>query len=147
MLPSAAVRSAAGVIALAFTICATPALPAPIACAGAPKVGVADYARAEQMLGRNIGPKLRNGTVDPVWLPDGNRFWYREQGASGWKYVVVDPMRATKSPAFDAAALAKAVSAVAGKRLDAGELELKDLKFGNESGSRISFPLPQPGLR
>ena len=140
MLSSVAARSAVGIIALAISaIDATPAVPAPAACEVTPKVSVADYARAEQMLGRNVGPKLRNATIEPTWLLDGNRFWYRERGGSGWRYVAVDPVRATKGPAFDGAALAKAVSAVVGKGVDGSDLALKDLKFSNESGTRISF--------
>lgn len=140
MLPSAAARSAAGIIVLSFAAMGTvPASAAPSACEAASRVGVADYARAEQMLGRNIGPKLRNATVDPIWLPDGNRFWYRRQSASGWEYVAVDPVRATRKAAFDGTAFARAISKVSGKALDANSLALSGLKFTDESGTRISF--------
>lgn len=140
MSTSVSLRVAARI--LTFLLAATaaaPVLPAPAACDAVPKVGIADYARAEQMLGKNIGAKLRNGAIDPTWLPDGNRFWYREEKVSGWQYVTVDPVRATKRPAFDAAALAKAIAAVVGKAPDPNSLTLGDLKFSDDSGMRIAF--------
>jgi dipeptidyl-peptidase 4 len=109
------------------------------ACNSPANVTVADYARAEQMLRKNITGKLLNSAVEPIWLPDGNRFWYRRQTASGAEYLTVDPLHATRQPAFDTAALTKAVAAVVGKALDAGKLTLGDLRFTNASGSAIAF--------
>jgi dipeptidyl-peptidase 4 len=139
-MSSSALKLAARMTALSIAAAvATPALPAPLACDAVPAVGVADYARAEQMLGANIKPKLLNATVAPIWLPDGNRFWYRHQTLSGWEYRAVDPERATQGPAFDRAALAQAISTVVGKPQDANHLALQDLRFHDRSGTRIDF--------
>lgn len=127
-------------LVLAIVATATqPPSTARAACDTVAKVSVQDYARAEQMLGRNITAKLLNGAVNPIWLPDGNRFWYRHQNVSGWDYLIVDPLHATKEPAFDAAHVGKIVSEVVGKAQDANHLDLKDLTFTDETATRISF--------
>lgn len=105
----------------------------------APSVSVADYRRAEAMLAQNIRPKLLNATLDPVWLPAGDRFWYRHETADGGQYLEVDPARATRWPAFDAARLATAVAAVTGKPADAARLQLGGLTFLDPDGRRIGF--------
>lgn len=106
----------------------------------APSVGVADYRRAEAMLAQNIRPKLLNATVDPLWLPAGDRFWYRRDTADGGgQYLEVDATRATRRPAFDAARLATAIAAVTGKPADAAKLQLGGLAFLDGDGRKIGF--------
>ncbi len=122
-----------------LAVLATPCLAAHATCDAVRKVGVADYGRAESMLAANIGPKLLNATVDPIWLPDGNRFWYRHQDATGWEYFAVDPVHARKGPAFDAGMLARAISAVVGATADPNRLRLRGLKFLGDTGTRIAF--------
>src|SRR5947209_681353 len=60
----------------------------------------ADYARAEKMMGYNTTPLVYNSGVRPTWLAD-ERFWYRMTNASGNEFVLVDPARGTRQPAFD----------------------------------------------
>ena len=62
----------------------------------------------------------------------GNRFWYRDRGPAGATYVLVDPATKTVSPAFDHAALAKAILAAvpdAKPAPDAAHLHLNGLVF------------------
>src|SRR6188474_3427885 len=68
-----------------------------------------DYARAEQFLGYNVNPLVLNSGVRPNWMPDG-RFWYRTTRAEGPEFVLVDPVKRTKAPAFDHEKLAVALS-------------------------------------
>jgi dipeptidyl aminopeptidase/acylaminoacyl peptidase len=127
-------------IALALPALApTPTTASSADCDSPRKVSVDDYARAEQMLSKNIVPKLLNTAIDPIWLPDGNRFWYRRQTVPGGQYLAVDPRRGTRQPAFDADALTQAVSAVVGQALDANNLTLGDLEFIDSSGRGIAF--------
>lgn len=140
MPSSAEAKSTFRALVLAITaVGTTPSLAAPTVCSTASTVSVADYARAEQMLGRNIGPKLLNAAIDPLWLPDGNRFWYRHQTATGAQYLAVDPAHAIRRPAFDETALVKAIATVVGKAPDANDLTLSDLGFTNRSGTSIAF--------
>ena len=50
----------------------------------------------------------------PSFLPDG-RFWYRDTGADGVAYVMVDPAKGTKTPAFDQVKLAGALNVAMAK--------------------------------
>jgi dipeptidyl-peptidase 4 len=63
----------------------------------------ADYARAEQYLSRNTVP-LVTGAARPTWLADG-RFWYRNTVEGRREFIVVDPVRKTRTRTLDSAAL------------------------------------------
>ena len=41
------------------------------------------YSRAEQLLTWNTSLLVSGDEVQPQWLPDGNRFWYRNKTATG----------------------------------------------------------------
>jgi dipeptidyl aminopeptidase/acylaminoacyl peptidase len=69
-----------------------------------------DYARAERFMGYNTTPLVFRTSVRPNWL-DGDRFWYRVTVPGGAEFVLVDPARAVKEPAFDHARVATALSA------------------------------------
>jgi dipeptidyl-peptidase-4 len=102
----------------------------------------ADYARAESLLDSNVDALVYHSVGRVEWMGDG-RFWYRDAGPDGATYVVVNPARGTKAAAFDrvkvAAGLDAAVRAgrlagLAGRRIDAGELAIDDLRL--EDGDR-----------
>src|SRR5579872_930736 len=90
-----------------------------LACAGVaqqhPLFTAADYARAEKMMGYNTTALVVRSGVRPSWLPD-ERFWYRVTTGDGSEFVLVDPARGTREPAFDhvklGLALSKAANAV-----------------------------------
>lgn len=69
-----------------------------------------DYARAEILLPWHASRLVFGDEVDPQWFPDGNRFWYRNKTGTGHEFVLVDPARNTRGPAFDHARLAAAMS-------------------------------------
>jgi dipeptidyl aminopeptidase/acylaminoacyl peptidase len=97
------------------------------------------YRRAEAVLPSNVAPKLRNGAITPIWLPDGNRFWYRRETPAGWEYVAVDPGRATRAAAFNHVRLAVALSKVLGVHIDSAHLPLDDLTFQDRNAGEIRF--------
>src|SRR5215510_16430631 len=72
-----------------------------------------DYARAEKFLGYNANPLVLHSGVRPTWLPD-DRFWYRVVTENGTEFVMFDPVRGTRQPAFDHAKLAAALSRASG---------------------------------
>jgi len=78
----------------------------------------ADYARAQQYLGYNTNPLVFNGAVRPTWL-SGERFWYRNAIPDGFEFIIVDPVRRTRTRAFDHVKLAAALSAAAGTTYEA----------------------------
>jgi dipeptidyl-peptidase 4 len=94
---------------------------APAAAQQPERLTAEDYARAERFLGQHTAP-LVAGTPGPInWLPDG-RFWYRTTTAAGADFIMVDPARRTRAPAFDQARLAAALGAVTGEAVAAALL-------------------------
>ena len=91
----------------------TPALAAcgaVLAFAAAAPAQQVDYQRAERFLNWHTTDLIAGDEVDPEWLGDGNRFWYRNKTGSGSEFVLVDPARDDKRPVFDHARLAAAMS-------------------------------------
>src|ERR1700693_118032 len=76
-------------------------------------VTAADYARAEKFMSYNTAPLVLRSGVRPGWLAD-YRFWYRNITEAGSEFILVDPVKGTRVPAFDHVRLAAALSAVAG---------------------------------
>src|ERR1035437_10595131 len=71
----------------------------------AAQVGASDYARAEALLGWNARDLVVDEAVAPHWIA-GDRFWYRNHGAKGYEFIVVDAATGTKRPLFDNGRLA-----------------------------------------
>jgi hypothetical protein len=65
----------------------------------------ADYARAERSLAPAVSPLVSGMPGRPTWLADG-RFWYRTSVTNGSAFFIVDPVRGTRTPAFDQTRLA-----------------------------------------
>jgi len=106
--------------------------------AQAPRVVTAeDYARAEQFLGSNT-VSLVSGIPDrATWLPDG-RAWYRASTADGSEFVMVDPARRSREPAFDHARLAAALSAVMGRDVEPAQLPFRSFELSDD-GNTLTF--------
>ena len=116
---------------VALAVCAAVALPATA------QVTSTDYARAEQLLPWNAQELVINDAVRPRWMP-GDRFWYRNRGAKGWEYLIVDAATGTRRPAFDHARLASALSTAADTSFDSTKLPFRDLVWVN-GGKSIRF--------
>src|SRR5258707_13399905 len=95
-----------------------------------------DYARAEKFMGYNVNSLVYHGVARPTWMEDG-RFWYRDNGSDGVTFMVVDPAKGTKTPAFDQIKLAAALTAATGGRMkaDPNHLVISEIIFsdGNKS--------------
>src|SRR5262252_10495465 len=85
----------------------------------------ADYARAEKWMGYNTNPLVFRAGVRPSWQGD-DRFWYRVNTPEGTDFVMVSTATGTRSPAFDQAKLAAALSTAAGASYDAHHLPVAD---------------------
>ena len=70
----------------------------------------ADYARGEKFMAYNVNPLVYHTVYHPSWLADG-RFWYQDRAPDGVTFILVDPAKGTKAPAFDHAKLAAALTA------------------------------------
>ena len=95
-----------------------------------------EYARAEKFMGYNTNP-LVDHAVRPAWTSD-ERLWYRDTDATGARFVIFDPATFSKTPAFDHAKLAAALSAAAGQTYEAGKLPFREIELSAD-GQSVSF--------
>ncbi len=93
-----------------------------------PALTAADYARAEKFMSYNTGPLVLRAGVRPNWLPDG-RLWYRVTTEQGNEFILVDPARGTRTPAFDHVKLAAALAAASGTKVGAYQLPFQQIEF------------------
>jgi Tol biopolymer transport system component/dienelactone hydrolase len=91
----------------------------------------ADYAHAEKFMTYNTSSLVFQNVVRPTWLPD-DRFWYRNTLADGAEFVLVDPTRGTRLPAFDHIRLAVALSKAAGTVYGAHQLPFQEIEFDGQ---------------
>jgi dipeptidyl-peptidase 4 len=106
---------------------------------GSPRaITSADYARAEKFMGYNTNPLVYHA-VRPAWTAD-ERLWYRDTGPEGDTFVVFDPVKLTKEPAFDHAKLAVALSAAAGAKYEANKLPFRVIDLSAD-GQSVSFKI------
>ena len=90
------------------------------------------YDRAEQLLTWNSTRLVTGDEVQPQWLKDGSRFWYRNKIRQGAEFVVVDPLRASRDPLFDNARLAAAISIAADTSIDPTKLPFRTFRFARD---------------
>ena len=97
-----------------------------------------DYQRAERFLNWHASPLVAGDEVEPRFLDDGNRFWYRNKTGGGHEFVLVDPTADARRPAFDHARLASAMSLAADTTFEPHKLPFQ--RFDFEDGERtIAF--------
>lgn len=90
-----------------------------------------DYAQAEKFMPYNVNPLVYHGVDRPTWVDDA-RFVYRDAGADGVTYTMVDAAKKTKAAAFDHAKLAAALAgAMPKEKFDAHHLSVADLGFAD----------------
>ncbi len=91
-------------------------------------VSAADYTRAESFLRYNTQQYIDDGNISPNWLP-GDRFWYRKLTPTGSEFIIVDPVKGTRTAAFNQQKLATALSAATGQTYKAAMLPFQDLDY------------------
>ncbi|MFO8060143.1 MAG: DPP IV N-terminal domain-containing protein [Bacillota bacterium] len=75
---------------------------------GVPVVTAEDYVSAERFL--NGEGLVFNAEVNPHWLSDSQRFWYRSRTRDGCEFILVEPDPGVRRQAFDHQRLASALS-------------------------------------
>jgi hypothetical protein len=96
-----------------------------------------DYEHAESFLSYNTDPFIDRSSVRPNWLA-GDKFWYRVSTAQGNEFILVDPVKKTRTAAFDSQKLADALSAAAGKKYDANKLPFQSINY-TADGKSVLF--------
>ena len=97
-----------------------------------------DYERAERFSARALGERVFKTSVEPHWIENGPRFWYRNDVRGARQFVLVDPEKASRAPAFDHAKLAAALSKAAGKTYSPKRLPFVAIEFLG-GGKSIAF--------
>ncbi len=95
----------------------------------------ADYKRASA-LWEKFGDKLHDTASAPEWVDGGPKFWYRTQRAKGAEFVLVDPEKGEKKPAFDHVKLTNALT-----KANGGEVVFVELPFTRVrlDGGKVRF--------
>ncbi len=70
-----------------------------------------DYGQAERWMSYNVTPLVDHTMKGATYLPDG-RVFYEDQAAGATAYMLADPAKGTKAPAFDSVKLAAALSEI-----------------------------------
>ena len=92
---------------------------------------VNDYQRAERFLSWHADPLVAGDEVNPEFLADGNRFWYRNKTLAGFEFVLVDPVGNVRRPVFDHARLAAAMSLAADTAFESHKLPFETFEFAD----------------
>ena len=100
-------------------------------------VTTSDYERAEKAMSYNTAQLVDNMIVQPNWLT-ADRFWYRVLTAKGSEFIIVDPSKGTRAPAFDHQKLAAAFSSASAEKYDANHLPFSTFSYSAD-GKSISF--------
>jgi dipeptidyl aminopeptidase/acylaminoacyl peptidase len=104
-----------------------------------------DYAHAENLLTYGTEPYIDHVMGRPSWL-SGDRFWYRVLTAQGSEFILVNPVKGTRGPAFDQAKLAAALSTATGRTVDANHLPFGQVRFPAD-GKSILFRVAGKGWK
>jgi dipeptidyl-peptidase-4 len=97
-----------------------------------------DYVRAEQFLPWNVSKTIFKIAVKPNWIEGGNRFWYRNDTRAGKEFILVDPARNVRQPAFDHTRLAAALSTASNSAYEHHKLPFETITFV-EGGKALQF--------
>ena len=88
-----------------------------------------DYDRANSF-GQFINGKVIRASVKPNWIAGTDRFWYRNDLAGGQReFLLVDPVAATRKPAFDHARVAAGLTKILGHEVTGEHLPVDRIAF------------------
>lgn len=88
-----------------------------------------NYQLAERFSAPKVQKMIYSLNVKPVWLKDGNSFWYAYQTSQGVNYYLVDCQKETKKLLFDHVDMAAKLSTITGDPMEAKNLKISNLKF------------------
>lgn len=95
-------------------------------------LSTSDYAHSEQFLSYNVAPYIDHESVRPNWI-SGDHFWFRDLTATGSDFILIDPEKGTRKPAFDQEKLAASLSKATGNTYTANMLPFQYFKYSNDN--------------
>jgi len=101
-----------------------------------PVLTAKDYQHAESFLSYNTAPLIDHGSVNPNWLP-GDKFWFRDLNAQGSEFILVDPVKKTRSAAFDQSKVAASLGTATGKTYNALMLPFRSFSYTPDNSAII----------
>ena len=102
------------------------------------------YVRAERLLPWNAARLTSDLVIKPRWIDSDDRFWYRWKTLKGVEFVLVDPGKGRRAPAFDHERLAAALSQATGVPCTANRLPFEEIEFSAD-GQAIVFDIATAG--
>src|SRR5258708_7574073 len=97
-----------------------------------------NYALEERFLPDQVSKLVFDLAVTPHWFSESDRFWYSYQTTEGTRYYIVDPLKKSKTPLWDNAKVAAALSTLTNFPYDAQHLPIQRLKLV-EKDTRMRF--------
>ena len=93
-----------------------------------------NYELASRFSPEKLKKMIFSTSVDAHWMKKSDRFWYEYETSQGKKWVLVDPVRRTKTPLFDVDKLAAELTKAVKDPFDGQHLKLDNMKLlGDEN--------------
>ena len=100
-----------------------------VSASAQPAYTAADYARAEKFMGYNTNPLVFGTVGRPTFIEDSDLFWYRVTRDKGSEFILADPSKATKAPAFDQAKLGAILATASNNQVDLANMPFQSIDF------------------
>ena len=147
MLPDAVIARAVRILLCASTLAlvfvATPRLGAQGAPQAGPAPAAPNYVLASQWTSQKVSKLVFDTSVTPRWLQTSDRFWYSYQTREGRRFYLVDPLKKAKTPLFDHAKMAAALTSITRIPYDAQNLPFTTVRFvKNDAAFEFDFQVP-----
>jgi len=91
----------------------------------------ADYERSSSLRAKTQGTVV-GGSIKPHWLPDGRGLWYRRVIKQGHQFILADAKKGTRRPAFNHAAVARALTSKLPGEFTAGQLPFSEITIDKD---------------
>src|SRR5580704_5349805 len=92
------------------------------------KVQKANYELAQRWTTAKITKLVFDTQVTPHWI-ENDRFWYSYETSRGRSFLLVDPVKKTKTPIFDVSKMAAMLTLITRTPYDAQHLPIRTIKF------------------
>jgi dipeptidyl aminopeptidase/acylaminoacyl peptidase len=128
---------------VALTLCAAALSAPPIGAQRAEIAPAPNYDLAAQWTSQKVSKLVFDTSVTPRWLESSDRFWYAYQTREGRRFTLVDPVKRTRTPLFDHAKMAAALTSITRIPYDAQHLPFATVRFvKNDTAFEFDVQVP-----